>query len=120
MLGHLKSVGQREHGVDDHRRLAVHGHTQGPNLFGEPVPRRQPFASAELRVFHPNHQHVPFCPEGLQEARMRQFSRVVLGKDAAVLVLHLQVGNLQSHEHRQGGQRQDGWEPMANQNGGET
>ena len=113
-------MGQRKHRVDDHRRRAIHRHTQGPNLFGELVPRRQPDPSAELLVFHPNHQHVPFRPEGLQEARVRQFSRVVVGEDAAVLVLHLQVGNLQSHEHRQGGQRQDGWQPMADQNGGEA
>ena len=89
VLGHFKRMGQSEHRVDDHRRLSIHHHPKGPHLFGELMPSKQSRPGAKLAVFHPNHQHVPFSPKRLQEARMRQFGRVVVGKDAAVLVLHL-------------------------------
>ena len=117
VLFHLERIGEGEHGIDDGLGLAIHLHAERSDVLRELVPRQQPFRRVQPIILHSDQHHVALRPEGLEEAGMGHFHRVVRRQDAPMLVLHFQLGDLQPHEDRDNTQGQNQGEPVANQKG---
>ena len=112
---HLKGIRDGKHRVDDHRGLAIDRDAKRPDFLGQRMPLHQAFRCPESVIFDANQQDIPLGTKRLKEFGMGQLGRVVFGQNPAVLVLHLEVGDLDPHEDRGGKQGEHGWQPVTNQ-----